>query len=229
MLSHTYSDVIAKKRSVNPRGKPRNAEKTLASIMDTAEELFAKRGYEGTSLRLVAQQVEMSQPNFYNYFSSKEKLYESVLARSLAPMLTIITESIYGALSDKTENLRTEVAHHVIDIFVEQLNQNRNLAGLMYQELINGGAALRKLSGGMFESMLQRSVAGLEESNINGWPVEQLPFLVAGWFNLIFGYFASANLMQVVVPGSHDPLSQQHIETLKQFLKNVWDKLMQYD
>ena len=67
------------KHKVSPRNKPRDAEKTLTKIMEVAEELFARFGYEGTSLRQVAAGVDMSQPNFYNYFNSKETLYEKVL------------------------------------------------------------------------------------------------------------------------------------------------------
>src|SRR5262249_38611780 len=138
MPNRSYSDVQTAKQEARRQRKPRNAEKTLGEIMDVAEALFARYGYEGTSLRQVAAGVNMSQPNFYNYFSSMEKLYESVLARSLVPLLELIRDGIAKNFREDTLDVNDEVAYAVIDAFVDLLAENRNLAGLLYQESIRG-------------------------------------------------------------------------------------------
>jgi AcrR family transcriptional regulator len=226
MPNHAYSDVQVAKRNARGRNKPRNAEKTLADIMDVAEALFAKYGFEGTSLRQVAVGVHMSQPNFYNYFSSKEKLYESVLARSLMPLMDLINNGISTTSSNDAIELNDEVAYQVIDAFVELLAKNRNLAGLIYQESIKGSETVTRLSIGMFEGILEQSALGLSKSNKGAWPKDQIPFLVVAWFNLIFGYFASASLMKGVLPSSSDPVSTKGLKTQRLFLRSVWNKLM---
>ena len=55
-------------------------ERTATRIMDVAEELFATHGYEGTSLRQIAQGAGLQEPGLYNHFSSKQGLYEAVMA-----------------------------------------------------------------------------------------------------------------------------------------------------
>ena len=49
MTNRPYSDVQTARHRARRRSKPRNAERTLGEIMDVAEALFARYGYEGTS------------------------------------------------------------------------------------------------------------------------------------------------------------------------------------
>jgi AcrR family transcriptional regulator len=50
-------------------------------ILDSAEELFSRYGYQGTSLELVASGSEFSVGGLYSFFASKEKLFLAVLDR----------------------------------------------------------------------------------------------------------------------------------------------------
>lgn len=47
-------------------------------ILETAQRLFIKRGYENTSLKQIAEQSNISKSNIYRYFSSKEEIYEKL-------------------------------------------------------------------------------------------------------------------------------------------------------
>ncbi|SEG84977.1 DNA-binding transcriptional regulator, AcrR family [Thermomonospora echinospora] len=50
-------------------------------LLQTAEELFAKRGYYETSLKDVAEMCEFSVASIYTFFDNKEDLYLAVLMR----------------------------------------------------------------------------------------------------------------------------------------------------
>lgn len=52
--------------------KTRKAEQTRQRILDSALELFASKGYEGTTMRDIAAQAECSPGLAYRYFSGKE-------------------------------------------------------------------------------------------------------------------------------------------------------------
>jgi TetR/AcrR family transcriptional regulator len=56
-------------------------ELSREQILDTAEELFSERGYHGASLRDVAERCEFSVGALYQFFDSKDALYEEVLMR----------------------------------------------------------------------------------------------------------------------------------------------------
>jgi AcrR family transcriptional regulator len=61
--------------------RPKNADgqRTRQAILDAALELFADRGYFGTSLRDVATAVGVRESALYNYFSSKEALFDALI------------------------------------------------------------------------------------------------------------------------------------------------------
>jgi AcrR family transcriptional regulator len=64
-------------------------ERTAQRILDVAEELFAERGYDGTSLRQIADRAGIKQPGLYNHFAGKQALYEAVLFRALNPIFAM--------------------------------------------------------------------------------------------------------------------------------------------
>ncbi|MGO3604506.1 MAG: TetR/AcrR family transcriptional regulator [Enterococcus malodoratus] len=50
-------------------------------ILDVAEELFMKQGYNDTSTRQIAKILEITQPNIYYHFKNKEEIYYQVMLR----------------------------------------------------------------------------------------------------------------------------------------------------
>src|SRR5215213_1431687 len=76
--------------------RPKNADgqRTRQAFLDAALDLFAEKGYFGTSLRDVAAAVGVRESALYNYFPGKDALFEALLsahqdskAELLAPFL----------------------------------------------------------------------------------------------------------------------------------------------
>lgn len=61
------------------RGRPSKKE----LILSVARELFAERGYQGTSIELVVQRAGVSKPTVYNNFPTKQVLFEEVATQLL--------------------------------------------------------------------------------------------------------------------------------------------------
>ena len=61
--------------------RPKNADgqRTRQAILDAALDLFAANGFFGTSLRDVAAAVGVRESALYNYFASKEALFDALL------------------------------------------------------------------------------------------------------------------------------------------------------
>ncbi len=57
-------------------------EETRARILRTALDLFRQRGYDDTTMRLVAEHARVSLGNAYYYFKSKEHIIQAFYARS---------------------------------------------------------------------------------------------------------------------------------------------------
>jgi len=62
-------------------GRPPQSENrdTRQALVDTGLEVFAEKGYFGTSLRDIARAVGVRESALYHYFPSKEALFEAVL------------------------------------------------------------------------------------------------------------------------------------------------------
>jgi len=54
-------------------------ENTKEKIIEIAIECFGELGYDGTSMRLIAEKTGVSKPAIYYYFPDKEKLFVGVV------------------------------------------------------------------------------------------------------------------------------------------------------
>lgn len=58
--------------------RERKKARTHQGIVDAAVEVFRERGYEKTTVEEIVRRVEISQPTFYKYFSSKDAVLREV-------------------------------------------------------------------------------------------------------------------------------------------------------
>jgi AcrR family transcriptional regulator len=63
-------------------GRPTNSDgrQTRQSILDAALDLFAEKGYFGTTLRDIASAVGVRESALYNYYTGKEALFGALIA-----------------------------------------------------------------------------------------------------------------------------------------------------
>ncbi len=59
--------------------KEATREKNQQLILAAAEKIFAKFGYDGASMSMIAKEAGVAKANVHYYFNSKERLYETVL------------------------------------------------------------------------------------------------------------------------------------------------------
>ena len=63
-------------------------------LIDVSRELFAARGYEGTSVEEIAARAQVSKPVVYEHFGGKEGLYAVVVDREVNTLLDGILSSL---------------------------------------------------------------------------------------------------------------------------------------
>lgn len=65
------------------------------AILEAARAVFARYGYEGTTVRDIIRETELAAGTFYNYFKSKEEVFQALASSSAAqfrPLLKIVRE-----------------------------------------------------------------------------------------------------------------------------------------
>ncbi|RUM44849.1 MAG: TetR/AcrR family transcriptional regulator [Hydrogenimonas sp.] len=97
----------------------RSKESKKIDIIKTALRLFSKRGFYTTTIPEIAKAMSMSAGNFYNYFSSKEKLAEEIIryiSEYLATKIRTINESPHLSTKEKIR----EIVHIYFQIAIEE-------------------------------------------------------------------------------------------------------------
>lgn len=79
-------------------------------ILESAEKLFAEKGYSETSISDIAEAADFSRTSIYQYFSSKEEIYVCILERYTDLLTDRIIEATNNAatVADKIRALLEE-------------------------------------------------------------------------------------------------------------------------
>jgi AcrR family transcriptional regulator len=185
--------------------KSRKGELTAERILDAAEELFAERGYAGTSLRDVATAVGIRIPSLYNHFESKEALYSAVLERDLRPVLRALSDHTVtdGGAGDHPRKLGDTVMH--------VMAAHPRLASLIQHETLTGGEHLTPMLRSWLAPIFARGDE-LVEVGLGGsrWDRDELSLLVLAMYHIIVGYFTIAPLYEQL--NGRDLLSEEMLE-----------------
>jgi AcrR family transcriptional regulator len=153
-------------------------------ILRTALEVFAKQGYRGTSLRELADAVNLSQAGLLHYFDSKEELFAEILrvrdetdraAYSSAgsggdTMLAVIRHNsavpglvqLYATISSAA----TEPSHPAHEFFVERYR--------LLREAFADSARERQLAGELDANLDPAKVAAVMLAVADGMQVQWL-------------------------------------------------------
>jgi TetR/AcrR family transcriptional regulator len=102
------------------------------AIIEAAVQLFSESGYEGASMRRIAQEAGVSKANIYHHFESKQALYLAIMHTS-ADKLSVLIENLAEGKGDFDERLRAFARAHL-----EHLFQNATVVRLMTREAFSG-------------------------------------------------------------------------------------------
>lgn len=137
-------------RTRRGRGRPANtsSDDTVASLLRSARQLFAAKGYAGTSNREIAMAAGLAHTAIYNHFGSKAQLFTAVfvdvqdlLVRELDRSVAAAPDrpALPGALFDATEALRAADPSYV-EFLASMYIEVRRDAEL--RQIFRGGASV---------------------------------------------------------------------------------------
>jgi AcrR family transcriptional regulator len=87
-----------------------------ARILDAAQRIFLKRGYQSASLDEIAETAPASKPTIYAHFPGKEALFEAVVARVIEGLTDFEGFAPKGrSVQDRLASLGIEVVQRFID------------------------------------------------------------------------------------------------------------------
>jgi AcrR family transcriptional regulator len=84
--------------------REREKSETRDKILDAARELFVSEGYEGVSMRRVAQKIEYSPTAIYVHFADKQELFRELCHQDYARLAQVLQSSVTSR--DPVERLK---------------------------------------------------------------------------------------------------------------------------
>ena len=100
-------------------------------IIDVAVELFAEKGFEGTSVRDLATRADVNVAMINYYFGSKEKLFSSMLERKATYSRSMLEEIVGNKSLSPIEKM-----DRIIDGYVNRLFTYRKFHRVIHQEMM---------------------------------------------------------------------------------------------
>lgn len=194
---------------------------TREVILDTAEQLFAVRGFDGVALRDLAREMDLTAPSLYNHFPGKQALYDAVLERGLGPILEAVAEAWHpGAL-------RPEQMRATVDKLITHLATHPHLARLLQRALLDEGGSVQKLIGRWLTPLYREGIAVIRETaGQAGWESEEAPYLALGLFGMVFAYFTNAAALQTFTGGGDDLTSPRSLAVQRRFVEKAIYRLL---
>lgn len=188
-------------------------ERTAHRVMDAAELLFARQGYEATTLRQIAAAAGLREPGLYNHFASKQALYEAVLYRALNPMAQAMTAQL-----EQAAGLRdyTDLPGAMTDLLLA----HPQMAFLFQQALQGDPDSLgNRLIQGWLDTLFEQGMRSIEDLGGGHADRETLALNVIAMFNLVTGYFLSGPVLASLAEG--DIRNPETVERQKRLLHRV--------
>lgn len=87
---------------------------STSAVHHVACDLFASRGYHGTSMKDIAAVLEVSAPSLYNHISSKQRVLFEIMDTAMDRALALLDHTLAG-VTDITEQLRLATEALVLD------------------------------------------------------------------------------------------------------------------
>ena len=190
---------------------------TRDAILDAAERCFAERGFAGVSTREIAAEAGLrNQASLYHHFTDKRALYEAALARGVAPIVALMEQSAGGWLDP------ADVERNV-DRLLDYLAAHPHLPRLIQRAGLDDSRSLRTAVRTLLRPLYTHGLRLLQGA-VGPWEPADLPHLATGLYHLLFGYFANAALLEVIV--DEDPRSPAAVARQRRFLKAAVTQLL---
>ena len=199
--------------------KTKKSDSTVDRIIDAAEELFAKKSYEGTTLREIAKKVGIREPSIYAHFANKEAIYGAVIDRALLPF--------YNEINDwnKTDlSLRDlfDIPRRLLQLHADHPYS----AQILHKEFTSPADQISPKMLSWLEQISEQSqffMAGLPENEYTKIDKKKVAVTTVTLTNMTLGFFSSQGMLQQLLGDeyNHDELYEENLKIITRIFKSL--------
>lgn len=123
-------------------------EEKRSVIEEATKELLIKQGFHATSMRDISKRAKVSLGNLYNYYETKEAIFESIING----YLIVIDQKLKNILDEIDEPLDPADLRRLGEMIGEMVNQHQDFWLLMYIDVLEfQNQHFRKMFEGLTE------------------------------------------------------------------------------
>ncbi len=192
------------------------------AILDEATDLFARYGYEGTSLNDIAAGVGIKRPSLLHHFPSKDELYGEVFERLLSDWV----QQVENAMA--VPGTGWERFSGVLTAGFELFCRNPAYVRLMRREALEGGERLGIDLVGVVAPLFEAAVDWLEGEMVAGRfrKVDARQVLITAYATLL-GYVSDAPFINGLTVD--DAMSPETLLARREHLLGLFQRLLVAD
>ena len=135
--------------------RPKTQLNRRTEIIDAAQELFAKKGFEKTTMQEIADHIGIGKGSIYLEFQNKDEIYISIAERYALSHIEDLKHQITNAKSPYLESLEKILINHPLEVYDMSIFRTQKYAALIHtsyqvkQKLRHVIQELHKNIGGM--------------------------------------------------------------------------------
>ena len=148
------------------------SKNTEQNIIEVATELFAKNGFDGTSIRDICKKADVNISMISYYFGGKKELYEKIVAKFVEKIINYMKSNLgfsqfpqdLNHLSKEQKiDLMLKSLGHIIDYFYQD-NVSDSEIMIIFREQMTSGVPINAQGYIMFKKLLA-SILGKDEND----------------------------------------------------------------
>ncbi len=172
-------------------------------ILEAAFELFAEKGYDGTTTRSIAKRAGVNEVTLFRTFGNKEALFRQV-AIDMLPLRRIKEGVDFGA-EGTAEEVLVRNARLVLDI----LKENRHIFMILVGELWRHPKLKEEVGIEIFDQAVHFVTGQMQVMIADGRLRDVDPFVAArSWMGTVQSHFL---LNYLIGPGHLDPDAEERL------------------
>lgn len=132
---------------MNDSKKP--LSKTAQTIQETATQMFAEKGYDGTIMDELAMLTGANKASIYYHFGNKENLYAICLHNLFKTVADAVIEAV-----EHTEGIEKQLSTF-ISTFAQQSSAHRQMPAVLMREIASGGVHMPVIARQQMQRLLE--------------------------------------------------------------------------